>query len=409
MGEVVTTTMAGKIVDLLFNAAKREIDYIRNYTKNVDKLKSETQKLKGMRGRIQQRIDAAKENGEALLDGVQEWIDKADIGISKAEEFLKEETNDKKTCFNLQPCVDLGTLSHYSKMAINKTSCLLDKQEDGKTHESCVSIPTPTPRFVDLYQKKNLDDIGTHKLALREIIQAIKDDNIQIVGIYGLGGVGKTTLAKEVAAEVKNLFAEIVFITVSQTVDIKEIKMNVDVAAKRIINGEKVLIIFDDIWERLVLFDVGIPCGNDHMNCKILLTSRSRNVCEVTNVDRNICVNTLMKEEAWVLFKRIVGEKLTNNDSLEKIAREVTEESGGLPLVIQVVGNTLKNKPIHIWEAALDRLQKHAPLEIAPEIRKAFTHLKLSYDLLDSKEVKSCFLLCSMFREDGYIDMLRLA
>ncbi|KAL7587774.1 hypothetical protein Lser_V15G40140 [Lactuca serriola] len=411
MAEEVANTVAGKIVDLLFSGAKREIDYIRNYTKNVGKLESEARKLKGMRGRIQQRIDAAEGNGEILLAGVQEWMDKAEIELSKVEEFLEEVANAKKTCFNLQPCVNLGTLYHYSKMAINNTSFLLDQQKDGETHENCVSIPTGTPRFVDLYQPKNLDDIDTHKLALRKIIEAITDEGIQMVGIYGSGGVGKTTLAKEVAAEVKKLFADIVFITVSQTVDVKEIQKNVEKAAKRIIiNKEKVLIILDDIWKKLVLSDVGIPCGNNHMNCKILLTSRSRNVCEGMNVDRNICVNILTKKEAWVLFKRIVGdEKLANDSSLEKIAKEVTEECGGLPLIIQAVGNALKNKKIDIWEAALDRLRKHAPLEIDQEIRKAFTHLKLSYDLLDSKEAKSCFLLCSLFKEDGVISLLSLA
>ncbi|CAI9299270.1 unnamed protein product [Lactuca saligna] len=411
MAEEVANTVAGKIVDLLFSGAKREIDYIRNYTKNVGKLESEARKLKGMRGRIQQRIDAAEGNGEILLAGVQEWMDKAEIELSKVEEFLEEVANAKKTCFNLRPCVDLGTLYHYSKMAINNTSFLLDQQKDGETLENCVSIPAPTPRLVDLYQTKNVDDIDTHKLALGKIIEAIKDESIQMVGIYGSGGVGKTTLAKEVAAEVKNLFAEIVFITVSQTVDVKEIQKNVEKAAKRIIiNKEKVLIILDDIWKKLVLSDVGIPCGNNHMNCKILLTSRSRNVCEGMNVDRNICVNTLTKKEAWVLFKRIVGdEKLANDSSLEKIAKEVTEECGGLPLIIQAVGNALKNKKIDIWEAALDRLRKHAPLEIDQEIRKAFTHLKLSYDLLDSKEAKSCFLLCSLFKEDAIISLLSLA
>ncbi|KAL7587776.1 hypothetical protein Lser_V15G40144 [Lactuca serriola] len=411
MAEEVANTVAGKIVDLLFSGAKREIDYIRNYTKNVGKLESEARKLKGMRGRIQQRIDAAEGNGEILLAGVQEWMDKAEIELSKVEEFLEEVANAKNTCFNLRPCVNLGILYHYSKMAINNTSFLLDQQKDGETHQNCVSIPAPTPRLVDLYQTKNLDDIDTHKLALREIIEAIKDESIQMVGIYGSGGVGKTTLANEVAAEVKNLFAEIVFITVSQTVDVKEIQKNVEKAAKRIIiNKEKVLIILDDIWKKLVLSDVGIPCGNEHMNCKILLTSRSRNVCEGMNVDRNICVNILTKKEAWVLLKRIVGdEKLANDSSLEIIAKEVTEECGGLPLIIQAVGNALKNKKIDIWEAALDRLRKHAPLEIAPEIRKAFTHLKLSYDLLDSKEAKSCFLLCSLFKEDGIISLLSLA
>ncbi|CAI9299246.1 unnamed protein product [Lactuca saligna] len=364
MAEEVTNTVVGKIVDLLFSAAKWEIDYVRNCTKNVDMLRNEAQKLKDMTDRIQQRIHAAKENGDVLLVGVQNWMDMANIEISKAEEFLEEEANAKKTCFNLQPCVNLSTLHHYSKMAINYTPFLLQHQEDGQTYESCVSILTRTPILVDLYQTKNLDDIDTHKLALREIIE-----------------------------------------------DVEKINKNVEVAAKRImINEEKVLIILDDIWEQLVLSDLGIPCGNEHMNCKILLTSRRMDVCEGMNVDRNICVNALKKKEAWVLFKRIVGdEKLANDTSMEKIAKEVTKECGGLSLIIRAVGNDLKNKSIHVWEATLDRLRNHAPLEIHQEIRKTFTHLKLSYDLLGSKEAKSCFLLCSLFSEDEIIDTLCLA
>ncbi|CAI9264673.1 unnamed protein product [Lactuca saligna] len=178
-----------------------------------------------MRDRIQQQIDLAKINGDALLVGVQEWMNKADIEISKVEEFVEEETQAKKTCFNLRPCVNFSTLYHY--------------------------------RLVDLYQRKNLDDIDTHKLALGKIIEAIKDESIQMVGIYGSGGVGKTTLANEAAAEVKNLFAEIVFITVSHNVDVKNIQKNVEKSAKRIINGEKILIILDDIWKKLV-FHVGM-------------------------------------------------------------------------------------------------------------------------------------------------------
>ncbi|CAI9264672.1 unnamed protein product [Lactuca saligna] len=98
------------------------------------------------------------------------------------------------------------------------------------------------------------------------------------------------------------------------------------------------------------------------------------------NVNRNIYVDILTEKEAWVLFTRIVGEKLVNDVRLEKMARE----------------------------AALNQLQKHAPLDIDPEISNAFIQLKLSYDLLERKEAKSCFLLCSLFREDELIHMLRL-
>ncbi|GJX07801.1 disease resistance protein-like protein [Tanacetum coccineum] len=359
-----------------------------------------------MKGRIQQRIDVAKDKGERLLEGVRNWLDKANDEILKVEEFLEEEANANKKCFNLQFCVDLGAVRRYSKIAKDKTYLLSQHLEDGNKHfETGVSVPIPAPSIVDLYQRMNLEHMNSQKFTLGKIIQALEDENIQTVGIYGLGGVGKTTISKEVAAKMKNQFAGIVFIVVSQTIDCKMIQDKVDVAAKRVINGEKVLIILDDVWEDLVLPDLGIPCGNDYMNYKILLTSRSKNVCEAMNVDSSICVISLTQDEAWILFKRVAGDRVETDVELRLIATEVTDECGGLPLIIQAIGNALRNKSVNLWEAALDRLKKHAPLDIAPEIRKAFTHLKLSYDLLESEEAKSCFLLCCMFKEDELIDL----
>nr|GFA37480.1 hypothetical protein [Tanacetum cinerariifolium] len=336
MGEVISVVV-GKIVHL-FSAVTHEINYVRNCTKNVDKLRNEVQNLKDMKGRIQQRIDVAKDKGERLLEGVRNWLDKANDAILKAEEFLEEEANANKKRFNLQFSVDLGAVRRYN-----------------------------------LYQRKNLEHMNSQKFTLGKIIQAIEDENIQTVGINGLG-------------------------VVSQTIDCKMIQDKVDVAAKRVINGEEVLIILDDIWEDLVLPDFGIPCGNDYMNCKILLTSRSKNVCEAMNVDSSICVSSLTQDEAWILFKRVVGDRVETDVELRLIATEVTDECGGLPLIIQAIGNALRNKSVNLWETALDRLKKHAPLDIAPEIRKAFIHLKLSYDLLESEEAKSCFLVCSCWK-----------
>ncbi|PWA57379.1 NB-ARC domains-containing protein [Artemisia annua] len=402
MAEAIISSMVGKVVDILFGKVKREIKYMWKCPENVAKLKDELQNLKDMRGRVQQKIDRAKDKGDNLITGVEEWVEKAGTEIEKAEEFLKEEANAKKTCFKIGLCGNWHTLYHYGKTATKMSPYLLQHQEGGKGYETCVSVDTPAPGPLEVYQNKNLDDIATQNSALGDIITAIEDESKQIIGIYGIGGVGKTTLAMEVGARVKHLFAAVAFTTVSQTVSVEKIQKDIENATKRIMKGEKILIILDDVWEMVDLEKLCIPCGINHMNCKILLTSRSEYVCEKMNAHK-IHVNALPKKEAWIHFKRVVGEEVERDADLKRVAMAVAEECGGLPLLLKAIGNALKTKSIEDWDKALTRLQEHAPSRIDPAVRKSFTHLKLSYDYLEDEEAKSCFLFCSMFPEDEEI------
>ncbi|KAM0044591.1 putative P-loop containing nucleoside triphosphate hydrolase [Helianthus debilis subsp. tardiflorus] len=398
MADAVISSITGKVVDLLCGAAKKEISYMCNCSKNVEKYKKEADKLSLMKGRVQQQIDLAKSNGENLLSGVEEWMEEADAEISNATQFTNGEDQEK--------CFHLCSLRRCSKTAIKKTNSLQQHQEEGKSFETRVSLPAQAPGFADLYQSKNLDDINTQKLILEEIIRAIEDETIQIVGINGLGGVGKTTLASEVAKAIKNQFADVVFLTVTQTVDVKMIQEKVGVAASRIMNGEKVLIILDDVWEELKLEELGIPCGSEYMNCKILLTSRSRDVCVANNAQKSISVNPLQEKEAWILFERVVGKSEWDN-TLKEVALKIVKECGGLPLFIQAVGKALKDKEIEIWKAGLHRLQAPMDGDVTYK-RKGILQLKLSYDYLEDEVAKSLFLLCSMFPEDGNIGLKTL-
>ncbi|XP_076881077.1 disease resistance protein UNI-like [Bidens hawaiensis] len=405
MTEVVSSLVVN-VVGYLCGVAKMEMAYIWNSFENVKNLKKEVDKLSSMKGRIQRQIDLAKSKGERLLEGVEEWMKEADAEISDATEFYLKEAEAKNTFFNLRLCVNLSALRHYGKASTKKISLLRQHQGDGKDYETSVSFPPPTPGFVDLYRRKNLENIDSQKLALKEIIESIEDDKIQIIGINGLGGVGKTTLASEVAAKMKNQFTVIVFITVSQIVDAKMIQEKIRVAAHRILNGDKVLIILDDVWEELRLEEVGIPCGSDYMNCKILFTTRRKDVCEAMNAQKIITVYPLKYEEAWTLFECVVG-KSELDDSLKEVALRIVDKCGGLPLFVQAAGKALKKKGLKSWEAALGRLRDPTD-EDTPFKRKGIMQLKLSYDNLESEVAKSCFLLCSMFPVNETIGLRRL-
>ncbi|KAF5796092.1 putative P-loop containing nucleoside triphosphate hydrolase, leucine-rich repeat domain superfamily [Helianthus annuus] len=304
--------------------------------------------------------------------------------MKKADDYTSNATQFTNRGEDQEKCFHLCTLRRCSKTAIEKTCSLQQHQEEGKSFETCVSLPAQAPGFTDLYESKNLDDIDTQKSTLEEIIQAVEDDTIQIVGINGLGGVGKTTLASEVASKMNNQFEDTVFITVSKTLDARMIQ-------------EK---------EELELEKLGIPCRSKYPNYKILLTSRSKDICVANNAQTNVSVNPLQGEEAWTLFERVVG-KSEWDDRLKKVALKIVKECGGLPLFIQALGKALKDKEIRMWEVALRRLQ--APIDGDVTYKKeGLLQLKLSYDHLENEVAKSCFLLCSMFPEDGNIGLKRL-
>nr|GFA34463.1 NB-ARC domains-containing protein [Tanacetum cinerariifolium] len=102
MAQEIVTSLVQNVVNKLFGIAKKEISYMTNCSKNVEDLKRENEKLMQMKGRVQQQITAAKEKGDRLLDGVEEWVANAESQISEAKEVIDgAEANANKTCFNL--------------------------------------------------------------------------------------------------------------------------------------------------------------------------------------------------------------------------------------------------------------------------------------------------------------------
>nr|XP_048321726.1 disease resistance protein At4g27190-like [Ziziphus jujuba var. spinosa] len=110
-------------------------------------------------------------------------------------------------------------------------------------------------------------------------------------------------------------------------------------------------------------------------------------------------MEVLSDDEAWNLFEEVAAISNRTRD-LYDVAKKVAKECKGLPVAIVTVGRALENRDKYVWEDALHKLGKAIPDSKLKTDVEVYSRIKLSYDLLRSKEAKSCFLLCCLFPED---------
>ncbi|KAL7242764.1 hypothetical protein ACSBR1_015199 [Camellia fascicularis] len=392
-------SIGGKVVELLVEPVGRQFDYVFYRVKYIEELRKQVQNLEAQRKDVLDSIDVAKRNREVILENVKNWIDKVNGFILEAKEFLEGGTNVNQKCFN--------------------------------------------GWFPDLVTRRRLGSIPSEQsvpyasriLAVTNVVEALSDDDINFIGIHGIGGIGKTTLVKEITKKVKSdkLFDEVVMVVVShQNPNIKTIQdeiagmlgftslINQPSAAARISmlcarlrDVKKILVILDDVWAKLDLAAVGIPFGNDHQGCKIIITTRREQVCNSMGMERLrtkiVHLGVLSEKDSWDLFKKNVGD-VVDSIVFNVVANEVCKECGGLPIALVTVGSAMKDKDDpNLWNEAARELRKSMPTNIEGVDQQVYKSLRLSYDYLSKdkdlrgEEAKACFLLCSLFPEDHNI------
>lgn len=82
----------------------------------------------------------------------------------------------------------------------------------------------------------------------------------------------------------------------------------------------------------------------------------------------------------------------------------IVKGCAGLPLAVSTVASALKNKTSAVWKDALQALKVSNPTNINGMHEKVYSSVKFSYKFLGSEEAKSLLLLCSLYKEDEYIN-----
>ncbi|KAG5223837.1 disease resistance protein [Salix suchowensis] len=251
----------------------------------------------------------------------------------------------------------------------------------------------------------------------------LTDDEVSTIGIYGMGGAGKTTMLKHINNELlqsPDISRHVYWVTVSQDFSIHKLQNKIAQrielsfsneeeelghrAAKlsqELMKKQRWILILDDLWKFFELHEVGIPVPLK--GCKLLITTRSEEVCQQMNCKNNVRVNPLSNEEAWTLFMEVLGHDKPLSPQVEQVARDITRECAGLPLGIKTIAGTMKGVDgMHEWSDALEDLkQSKVPQDRVED--EVFRILRFSYTHLRDRALQECFLYCGLFPEDFQI------
>ena len=261
-----------------------------------------------------------------------------------------------------------------------------------------------------LHVGENIVGMDFHLDKLKSLIN-IKLKEVRMIGIYGIGGIGKTIIAKAICNSISYQFDGWSFLeNIRETKNCSSLLQLQQKLLNDILKGrdmkfhnidEGINVIKDRLHSKRVLIVVDhvdslcqLECivGSRDWFCpgsRIIITTRDKHLLDVHGVDETYEAKELNYEDSIELFSRYAFKKSSLEDEYKNLLNHAIGYAKGLPLALKVLGVFLYSKTVPEWESSLRKLEKKLPMEIE-------SVLKISFDGLDDME-KDIFLDIACF------------
>ncbi|XP_049369781.1 disease resistance protein At4g27190-like [Solanum verrucosum] len=379
-----------------------KIENIVRFSSKIENLREEMEKLTKFRDEINGKVVKDVGEGYKTKPDVIKWI-KNVCELEDEWETMQQSIAAAKT-FAYKCCPKWSLRSQVSTQAQKIQDQLFRLKQVGESFESNLMVENYQMKRVEFIAGPSVEGQSAATRNLNEILRLLEDDKVCIIGVVGPGGVGKTTLVKNLNNELLKInvsnsklsFGVVVWVTVPKPpIDIKKIQAQivsrlnlkvdsegseVSIASKILerLNQEKsFLVILDDVWDAINLDHVGVPQPKAHTGSKVIITSRFGDVCKKMKTDIEMNISTLKEDESWQLFIKTAGD-VANRENIQPIARDIARECGGLPLAITVIGACMSGKNrVEEWVDALDSLRMSEPYDkdVIDEVYKMISYI----------------------------------
>ncbi|XP_010551473.1 PREDICTED: TMV resistance protein N-like isoform X2 [Tarenaya hassleriana] len=263
---------------------------------------------------------------------------------------------------------------------------------------------------------------------LMKLLDMESNSDVQVLGLYGMGGIGKSTLAKALYNKIVGNFKHRVFLSnvrersseqdgmislqkilVNELFhgipQIDDVNSGKDLIKERV-HDKKILVVLDDVDH---VNQVASLIGERRWHGEgsvLVITTREENILSLFNVDRHYEVSCLDESEALKLFSYHALRKEKPTDRLLQLSKDIVSWTGHLPLALEVFGSLLYDKrEEREWRALLEKLKNIQPKNLQDV-------LAVSYHTLDNEEqcvfldIACLFIRMEITKED-IIDILK--
>ncbi|KAH6765450.1 hypothetical protein C2S52_016433 [Perilla frutescens var. hirtella] len=347
-------------------------------------------------------------------DGLQKRIASA---ANKAEGVIESHIKNQTHADERRRSILLANLQRI----VEEMDCIKEETIKVKEERTCQDEQRPascsTPVAATSWRAHQTRMVGFHEESsqLMDVLTR-EESSRQIISVVGMGGIGKSTLVRNVFANFITMdhFDVRVWATVTQKYSARGILIDLLVSLKqkaasetvqelgemlhRVLYNRRYLIVLDDVWDVEIWDEIQLYFPDNNNGSRIVLTTRLSNVATLCNSYCLIRMNSLDEEESWVLFRERVFGCEGFPRELEEVGKEISKLCKGLPLSIVVVGGLLRrsNKTVECWNNVAKNV--NSVLMSSDEDDDCYKILSLSYSQL-GVHLKPCFVCVGIFEE----------